>query len=116
MSLKKIILRNKTREFRRYLKSINQDRLRIQSEKKVLSVFKNAAKNIPAYKEILKAHNVFPEEIYDIYDFRRKVPVLDKQKVFTAYMGRVEKLCNTAYFSDISEIVSSSGHSGLFSY
>ncbi|MEK6715750.1 MAG: hypothetical protein AABY43_06910 [Candidatus Omnitrophota bacterium] len=116
MSLKKIILRNKTREFRRYLKSINQDRLRIQSEKKVLSVFKNAAKNIPAYKEILAAHNVSPEEIYDIYDFRRKVPVLDKQKVFTAYMGRVEKLCNTAYFSDISEIVSSSGHSGLFSY
>lgn len=116
MSLKKIILKHKTGKLKAYLKSIDQNSLRLQSEKKAISAFKSAAKNIPAYQEILTAHNVWPKEIYDIADFRRKVPVLDKKAVFGAYRGRVEKLCNAVYFSDISEIVSSSGHSGLFSY
>jgi len=116
MGLKQFILKAKTSRFQQYLKSIDENRLRIDSEKKVLEVFRKAARDVPAYKDFLRNSNVSSGDIYDIYDFKRKVPVWDKQAAFGAFRGKVEKLCLPGYFSDIREIISSSGHSGNFSY
>lgn len=116
MSIKNKLLAIKTGKFRQYLKGIDPVALRRASEKKVLSAFKSAARDIPLYRQILKQHNIDAEKIFDIYEFRRIVPVLDKDKLFSSYRGHVEKLCVEDYLLQAREIVSSSGHSGKFSF
>ncbi len=116
MSIKTFILRIKTKRFKRCLQTINPDRLRIESEQKAIAVFKNAAKHIPAYKEILKNHKIDAGGIHDITDFKRFVPVVSKEEIFNNYKGQIEKLCLGGNIRNAGEIISSSGHSGNFSF
>ena len=49
-----------------------------KKENKALSVFKTAAKNVPAYSTFLKKNNINPAKIKNIEDFNL-VPVVDKK-------------------------------------
>lgn len=49
-----------------------------KKENKALSVFKTAAKNVPAYSAFLKKNNINPAKIKNIEDFNL-VPVVDKK-------------------------------------
>jgi len=76
-------------------------------EKKVISVFRQLAKRLPSYKALLEQSNVDCRNIRNIRDFREKVPILNKEKLFTSPAPDI---------TDCSSILPSSGHSGTFSF
>ncbi len=53
-------------------------------EKKALVVFHQAAKRVPAYKDFLKKHQINPNKIITITDFK-SVPTTDKKNYTSAY-------------------------------
>ena len=66
-----------------FLTSVDPELLESLSEKKVLRIFKNAKKNIPAYKKVLKENKI--GSIRTITDFNTKLPVLDKHNYVHKY-------------------------------
>lgn len=54
-----------------------------KKENKALSVFKTAAKNVPAYSTFLKKNNINPAKIKNIEDFTQ-IPVIDKKTYIQA--------------------------------
>lgn len=95
--------------------SLEPNMLKNIAEKKLLKSFRSAAK-APAYLEFLKSARVDPSSIKTIEDFKRDVPVIDKNKTFRLYSLEIKKLCLAGDIKDVKTIVSSSGHSGCFSY
>lgn len=55
-----------------------------RGEKAALALFHSMAQRVPAYKDFLRRHKVYPEEIKTIKDFR-KLPLLDKDNYLRAY-------------------------------
>jgi phenylacetate-CoA ligase len=51
-----------------------------EGEKKALVTFHQAAQRVPAYKDFLKKHNVNPEKVVTIEDFKQFVPVMTKNE------------------------------------
>lgn len=99
------------------LTGVEPEKLSELSEKKVLKVFEMAASRVPAYKEILAQAGVHPASIKTIEDFKKLVPVLDKEKTFGVWNQRdIRQLCIDGKIDDVHILVSSSGHTGLFSY
>ncbi|OIO35962.1 MAG: hypothetical protein AUJ74_03805 [Candidatus Omnitrophica bacterium CG1_02_44_16] len=98
------------------LASLEPTKLKALSEKKTLKAFQRAALKVPAYEQFLKEHNAPVSSIKTIEDFKKLVPLLDKDKTFKLYTDNIKKLCVDSEINNIHEIVSSSGHSGLFSY
>ena len=76
-------------------------------EKKVISVFRQSAKRLPSYKALLEQSRVDYRNIRNIRDFREKVPILNKEKLFNSPAPDI---------TDCRSIQPSSGHSGTFSY
>ncbi|QQG51114.1 MAG: phenylacetate--CoA ligase family protein [Candidatus Saccharibacteria bacterium] len=78
--------------------------------KKTLDLFHRAARDIPAYKDFLQKHDVQPETIRTIEDFKARVPITDKSNYITQYPFHM--LCwNGDLFSN-QIIASSSGTMG----
>ncbi len=98
------------------LASFEPAKLKELSEKKALKAFQKAASKVPAYRQFLKEHDVSASTIKTIEDFKKAVPLLDKDTTFKLYADNIKKLCVEGEINNIHSIVSSSGHSGLFSY
>jgi len=86
------------------------------SEKLAISAFKRAAKRIPFYKKHLQQLRIVPDKINNIKDFRSSVPLLDKEKLFTANSANIREICLDANLKDCGFILPSSGYSGIFSF
>ena len=108
-SLKQRVLSN-------ILCNANPQQLISSSEFKAIHAFKNAALRIPAYKEFLKKHNVSINKVNSIEAFKQSVPIINKEKTFRLYSSEIEKLCLPGHLVDTKTIISSSGHSGCFSF
>ncbi len=78
------------------------------SEKKAIRAFKRAKKGTAAYNEIYNGIDAS-----SMADFQQKVPIVDKDKLFTKY--KLKELCVKG-FDGLRSILLSSGHSGKFSY
>lgn len=65
-------------------KTISVEELKKISEKKALSIFWKAARNVPAYQHFLKKNKIKIELIKGIKDFS-KVPIINKQNYLTQY-------------------------------
>ncbi|MFA5038139.1 MAG: hypothetical protein WC732_00480 [Candidatus Omnitrophota bacterium] len=99
------------------LSGLDPEKLSELSEKKVLNIFQTAAARVPAYKEILAQAGLDAASIKTIDDFKKRVPVLDKEKTFGTWnKNDIRKLCMDGRIEDVHVIVASSGHTGLFSY
>lgn len=98
------------------LASLGPEKLKNISQNKALRAFETASNRIPAYKQFLKDSNIQPSRIKSIDDFTKLVPLLDKESTFKLYCHDIKKLCLDSELRDICTIVSSSGHSGCFSY
>ncbi|MDD5020021.1 MAG: hypothetical protein PHH75_05755 [Candidatus Omnitrophica bacterium] len=98
------------------LNNLDPEQLKELSEKKVLKVFETACARVPAYKEIIRRAEINPSAIKTIEDFKKFVPVIDKEMTFAAWSHDLKQLCLDGALTDVRAIVSSSGHSGLFSY
>ena len=98
------------------VKTANPGQLMRLSEDKAVRAFKNAAINIPAYRAYLKQHNVLSEGINSIDAFKEKVPIINKEKTFKLCSNEIKKLCLRGELRDVKTVISSSGHSGCFSF
>lgn len=87
---------------------------RIQ-QRRVLSIFKHAAKSIPFYRKYLEQLNIDFRKVKSIQVFKNIVPILNKDKLFTP-----QNLNIRDYLSDNlkapQSIFPSSGFSGKFSF
>ncbi len=79
----------------------------------LLEIFQNAAQRIPAYKTILTESGVCADDVKTIEDFHR-LPILDKHSTFKRF--RIHELSVDGKIGPLSWILTSSGHSGIFSF
>lgn len=81
-----------------------------QGEEKVLTLFYNMSKRVPAYKEFLKTHEVDPQHIKTYQDLKR-VPTIDKNNYLRVYSR--EMLCWDGIFKEKQWTISTtSGSTG----
>jgi phenylacetate-coenzyme A ligase PaaK-like adenylate-forming protein len=80
------------------------------SGKKMLFMFRKAARNVPAYKKFLQSQNVDPSEINSIEDFDKLVPRTTKENYIKAYS--LSDRCVNGEFPQKGSFEESSGSSG----
>lgn len=78
-----------------------------------LKAFQDAAQQVPAYRELLAEAGIAPESITTMEDFAR-LPILDKFNTFRRFP--IEQLCREGELGDLNSVLTSSGHSGVFSF
>jgi len=54
-------------------------------EKRALDLFHQVAEKVPAYRDLLKQHQINPRQIKTIEDFKKQVPILDKKNYINRY-------------------------------
>ncbi len=108
------LIRRQYSRIARYLSTASPEQLASAGQRKALKAFHRAAQRVPAYREILRRHGVDPKDITTIEQFRKKVPIVDKETIFAA--NELRDLCPSGNLDDISLFYSSSGHSGVFSF
>jgi phenylacetate-CoA ligase len=102
------------KEFIEYLKNANSDELLQMCEGGALEAFHRAAERIPAYAKHLQKSGVNPAQVKTIADFHRLVPVLNKHNTFHIY--DIDEMCLDGNLENVKSILTSSGHSGVFSF
>ncbi len=80
------------------------------SGKKMLFMFRKAARSVPAYKKFLQSQNVDPSEINSIEDFDKLVPRTTKENYIKAYS--LSDRCVNGEFPQKGSFEESSGSSG----
>lgn len=81
-----------------------------QGEEKALSLFHQAARRVPAYKDFLKRHKVSPEKIKHFKDFQY-IPPVSKKNYLQQYP--LQKLCWDGSLGNNSVFSSTSGSTGI---
>jgi phenylacetate-CoA ligase len=81
---------------------------------RVMEVFRLAADRVPAYRTILAEAGVRPTDVRDLDDFLSCVPMVDKASTFGRFP--VRQLCLDGEVGTPVSLLTSSGHSGQFSY
>lgn len=80
-----------------------------------LAAYGRAVASVPAYRRIVAAHNDGRvPAVASIEDFRRVVPLLDKHNTFGHF--DISSLCLDGTLEGVRSIMTSSGHSGVFSF
>lgn len=79
-------------------------------ERQALKTFQLAAARVPAYKDFLHKHSVDPAKIHTIDEFKRIVPIMDKENYLRAYP--LASLCVDGALHRSPMISVSSGSSG----
>jgi len=97
-----------------YLCAIPPERLIQASEHSAVMTFQRAAQRVPAYKELLSSLKINPAQVSDIASFRRLVPFLDKKSAFLD--NKIDQLCLDGNLNEVKSLLTSSGHSGIFSF
>lgn len=101
------------RTFDRVLRELPRH-LETESERAALAAFRRAARSVPRYRALLASAGVDPARVRSIEDFRRVVPLCDKEAVFGH--GAVRDWCVNGRWPERSTLVTSSGYSGAFSF
>jgi len=96
------------------LRSVNPDNLIKASEKNVLAAFQRAAREVPAYKKLLDSLHINASEITTIEHFKKTAPWCDKYTTF--HENNIENLCAGGNLEEVKSLLTSSGHSGVFSF
>ena len=86
----------------------------MEPDEAVLTVFREAAKSVPAYRQLLREAGVRPEEVRSLADFRRRAPVLDKACTFGRFP--LADLCRDGEVGRPAWVLTSSGQSGRFAF
>jgi phenylacetate-CoA ligase len=85
-----------------------------ETEALVLSEFRRAAAEVPAYRTLLAEHGVRTGDVHDLASFARRCPVLSKENTFDRFA--VDQLCAGGALGHIADVLTSSGHGGRFSF
>jgi len=108
------LIRRQYRRAARFMETADPKELADSDPRKVLRAFRRAAREVPAYRKLLKERGVRAEGITTLDAFRRHVPILDKHTLFAA--GPLRDLCIDGNLDGIGSVYASSGQSGTFSY
>lgn len=84
------------------------------SAARALEAFHQAAARVPAYAQLLAERGITPGQVRTAHDFRRLVPVLDKQSTFGRFS--LPELCLDGQLGPLAGVLTSSGHGGRFSF
>ncbi|MFP4472684.1 MAG: hypothetical protein ACLFPX_02265 [Candidatus Omnitrophota bacterium] len=103
----------KRRKIVQFLRQTDYDRLLRHGEQRLIKAFQRAARQVPAYRQILSQNHVPVSAIQRPEHFQAHVPVIDK-KIFSAYP--LADLCCGGRLDKVAAVMSSSGFSGSFSY
>jgi phenylacetate-CoA ligase len=80
----------------------------------ILTAFQRAAREVPAYRDILAEAGVDPTRITSIDAFRHHVPLVDKAGTFGRFP--LAALCRGGRLGKPAWVLTSSGHSGRFAF
>lgn len=92
------------------------ERLLRLSQKRAIKVFKRFAKNVPFYRRYLQISNVRVSSIKTFDDFKRSVPILDKDLLFIANYKNIKEILPHHSLKKCLAILPSSGFSGSLSF
>jgi len=103
------------REMIAYLRATPPAELSGSAEQATVAAFHRAIREVPAYRRLFSAHtNAAPADITDLAAFRQAAPLLDKHNTFGAFDVRELSLGGT--LDGVRSFLTSSGHSGVFSF
>ncbi|OGZ05142.1 MAG: hypothetical protein A2845_02375 [Candidatus Lloydbacteria bacterium RIFCSPHIGHO2_01_FULL_49_22] len=77
----------------------------------MLKLFRDTAKNVPAYKAFLRSHGVTPGSIRDIATFKKEIPLVSKENYLKVYP--LNELLPAGDIAGAQMISTSSGSSGI---
>lgn len=97
-----------------YLRHADPDELLRACAQEALEAFHRAAQRMPAYAKHLQKAGVDPAQVKTIDDFHRLVPILNKHNTFHIY--DIDEMCLDGNLENVKSILTSSGHSGVFSF
>ncbi len=114
MNLAETLGRRRRKKMIELLRSVEPARLAALSEKFLLKALQRAATRVPAYKKILADRRIDWRAVRNAADYKKLVPVIDKQETFSAF--EIEDLCVDGSIDTMKLAMSSSGFSGTFSF
>ncbi|MCP5060991.1 MAG: hypothetical protein GY936_00810, partial [Ignavibacteriae bacterium] len=83
-------------------------------EKHLIPAFKRAATKMPAYSKLLRGNGVNHEEIKTVEDFKKNIPIFNKNDFFAD--NPIDDLCIDKNVYSMKLAMSSSGFSGVYSF
>jgi phenylacetate-CoA ligase len=86
----------------------------VETEARLLTEFRRAAADVPAYRALLEEHGVRAEHVTDRTSFSRLCPVLSKRNTFDRFP--LDQLSIGGTLVDVADVLTSSGHGGRFSF
>jgi phenylacetate-CoA ligase len=85
-----------------------------ETEARVLSEFRRAAVEVPAYRTLLEENGVRGAEVHDLASYSRLCPLLSKRNTFDRFP--LEQLSVGGRLTDVADVLTSSGLGGRFSF
>ncbi len=101
-------------ELIRILRETPPETLLAMSEMQTVEAFHRVAQSVPFYQQMLSSNGVDPSTVTDIQSYCAQAPILDKHNTFAAHS--ISELCTGGNLDDIRTLLTSSGHSGVFSF
>lgn len=98
----------------RLLRETPPEMIAAAGERDTVLAFRRAASLVPSYRALLAERGVRAEDVVDMDSFRRLVPLLDKHLTFGAHS--IADLAVGGSLSEARSVLTSSGHSGVFSF
>ena len=90
------------------------DSFAASAESRVLSEFRRAAADVPAYRTLLDEEGVRASDVHDLASFSRLCPLLSKRNTFDRFA--LDQLSVGGHLHDVADVLTSSGHGGRFSF
>ena len=98
----------------RALRDTSPEAIEAHGRELTLEAFQRVARTVPAYAEALRAAGVDPRTVDSIAAFTAGAPLLDKHNTFGTHA--VAALCVDGNLEGLRSLLTSSGHSGVFSF
>jgi phenylacetate-CoA ligase len=84
------------------------------TEDRLLTAFRRAAADVPAYQTLLDEQGVRSERVVDLRSFSGLCPVLSRSNTFDRF--RLDEMSVGGELADLTDVLTSSGHGGRFSF
>jgi phenylacetate-CoA ligase len=86
----------------------------VETETRLLTEFRRAAADVPAYRVLLDEHGVRAEQVTDFMSFSRLSPLMSKANTFDRF--QLDQMSIGGTLLDVADVLTSSGHGGRFSF
>lgn len=114
MNIRHFIDRFKHRKVVDILTTADPGKMLHVADTKIIGAFRRAARRVPAYRTILAEKGVDVDGVRDIDSYRKLVPTINKESFFQPF--ELHEYCVDGSLENITSYMTSSGHTGIFSY